>query len=70
MNSMADILAKAGVVTLDQAAVAKKLKHDIEEVKSDLRVYRRMKGGTEEQRKMLPVLEARLAILERTRVAR
>jgi hypothetical protein len=71
MNSMADVLAKAGVVSEDQAEVAKKLQADTLEVQRELRYLRnpkRMLPLTDKDREKMRVLEARLRILKRTKV--
>jgi len=73
MNSMADILAKAGLVTQDEATVAKRLRQDIQECRRELRGLRESinRGwAKEEGRERLRVLEARLRVLTRTKVAK
>lgn len=71
MNSMADIMVKAGVVTEDQATVAKNLQADIRKVESELRLLRNPRRITQlspEDRERIRVLDSRLRILKRTKV--
>lgn len=70
MNSFADVLARAGVVSEDEAAVAKRLKRDIETAERELRYLRNPKRvlRTEDDQKKINILEARLRVLRRTKV--
>ena len=75
MQSMADMLADAGVVTKDQAQVAKGLSSEIKTVELQLNALRKRENSgsralqlSGDEREKLRVLEARLRILKRTKV--
>lgn len=68
MNSMADILKKAGLVTEDEAVVAKRLRDDLKLIEDKLEVYKKRPPCNSKELDELEALQAQYAVLNKVRV--